>query len=190
MASRPGPTRTEQRACGSSTAICPDDPVGPAEPTVGQDAEEAERQRAGHGDDEDPGSDAHARLNDAVGERLPATAQPPANGGSSSTVEPGCTSTDAGSSVVTGRSPTITEQQASTSANRGDSACTLLARARRSASGGRARHLDRVGVGAGRGARRGPVAERDESNSRHLVMSSRHLRYPCPSVVWSLHQRR
>src|SRR3954453_18619173 len=47
--------------------------------------------------------------------------QPPANGGRTSTVSPGWTSTDAGSALPTGRLPTSTEQAESTAGRR--SAC-------------------------------------------------------------------
>ena len=135
----------------------------------------ARRPARRHGDEEDADTCAHVRANDE-GRRLPdagyrhvrclsrrrtAAGTPPWS--------PGWTTTEAGSSVVTGRSPTIIEQQESTSAKRGESAWAARARSTRSASGHRTGHLEGVGVGAGGGPRGGPVAQRDVSNARHLV---------------------
>ena len=95
--------------------------MGTPEPAIGQCAVQPEGERDSDGDNEDPNTGVHVRLNKPVSESLPVP-QPPANGGRNSTVAPGATITDSGSPVVTGRSPTITEQQDSTSEKRVESA--------------------------------------------------------------------
>ena len=88
------------------------------------------------------------RLNNLATPCTPAdrsAAQPPAKGGRNSTVAPGGHDTLAGSSVVTGRSPTITEQQESTSAKRGESAWAARARLDEVGQGDRSGDLEGVG---------------------------------------------
>ena len=72
---------------------------------------------------------------------------------------PGATITDAGSPVVTGRSPTITEQQDSTSEKRDGVRVGRAGPLDELGQGHRAGDLEGVGVGAGGGAGRRPVAQ-------------------------------
>ena len=127
------------------------------EPAVGECAVQAEGQRGDDGDDEDPGTGVHVRLNKPVSETLPVS-QPPANGGRNSTVAPGATITDSGSPVVTGRSPTITEQTDSRSAKRSESACSVRARWIRSAN--------EVGPLTSTGSDSTPAAARAEAHTQ------------------------
>ena len=87
--------------------------------------------------------------------------QPPANGGSSSTTSPGRIATSPGSAAPTGRSPTSTEHTATTSASRGRSACSDRTDGQHVGQRRTVRDRQLVGLDARRGARRGPVADRD-----------------------------